>query len=64
MEDLSRFQIERSTDCEDWEDIPHEELNAILDPESDDKVKTFLGVVRNGSHCLLKGYFYRIRPLS
>jgi len=64
MEDLSRFSLERSTDCEDWEDVSHEELNSILDQESDDKAKTFLGVVRNGSQCQLKGYFYRIRPQS
>lgn len=64
MEDLSRFNLERSTDCEDWEDVSNEELTAILDQESDDKTKTFLGVIRGGSQCLLRGYFYRIRPQS
>ncbi len=64
MEDLSAFSLERSAECEDWEEISHEELNAVLDTVSEEKAKTFLGVVRNGSFCQLQGWFYRIRPQS
>ena len=64
MEDISKFPLERSTDCEDWEEVSHQELDAILDQEPEDKINTFLGVVRNGSQCQLQGYFYRIRPQS
>ena len=34
MEDLSRFPLDRSTDCQDWEEVSHEELNQILDQVS------------------------------
>ncbi len=64
MEDLSRFPLERSTDCQDWEEVSHEELNQILDQVSENKASVFLGVVRGGSFCKLEGYFYRIRPQS
>ncbi len=64
MEDISAFSLERSAECEDWEEISHEELNAVLDTVSEEKAKTFLGVVRNGSFCQLQGWFYRIRPQS
>jgi len=64
MEDISAFFLERSTECEDWEEISHEELNAVLDTVSEEKAKTFLGVIRNGSFCQLQGWFYRIRPQS
>ena len=64
MEDISTFSLQRSADCEDWEEVSHEELDAILDTVSEDKAKTFLGVVRNGSFCQLQGWFYRIRPQS
>lgn len=64
MEDISDFSLERSAECEDWEEISHEELDAVLDTVSKDKAKTFLGVVRNGSFCQLEGWFYRIRPQS
>ena len=64
MDDLSAFPLERSPDSEDWEEVGHEELDAVLDTVSDEKAKTFLGVIRNGSFCLLQGWFYRIRPQS
>ncbi|MGP0566824.1 hypothetical protein ACTRW9_02575 [Nitrospina sp. 32_T5] len=64
MEDISPYPIERSADCQEWEDVPHEELESILDTVPEDKVRTFLGVVRNGSFAALDGYFYRIRPRS
>ncbi len=64
MEDISAFSLERSAECEDWEEISHEELNAVLDTVSEETAKTFLSVVRNGSFCQLQGWFYRIRPQS
>ena len=64
MEDISAFSLERSAECEDWEEISHDELDAVLDTVSEDKAKIFLGVIRNGSFCQLQGWFYRIRPLS
>lgn len=64
MDDLSRFTLERSGDCESWEDVSHEELNALLDKVDEDKAKNFLAVARGGSFSKLDGYFYRIRPLS
>ena len=65
MEDISAFALERSEDIdEDWEEVSHEELDAVLDTVSEEKAKTFLGVVRNGSFCQLQGWFYRIRPQS
>ena len=64
MDNLSRFPIERSGDCESWEDVSQEELDATLDTVDDDKAKNFLAVVRGGSFSKLEGYFYRIRPRS
>jgi hypothetical protein len=64
MDNLSCFPIERSGDCENWEDISQEELDAILDKADDEKAKNFLAVVRGGSFSRLEGYFYRIRPRS
>lgn len=64
MDNLSRFPIERSGDCESWEGVPQEELDAILDKVDEDKAKNFLAVVRGGSFSKLEGYFYRIRPQS
>jgi len=62
MEDVSRFPLERSADCQDWEECSQDELNRILDALPEDKVKTFLGVLRNGSFPRLGDFFYRIRP--
>ncbi len=64
MDNLSRFPIERSGDCENWEDVSHEELDALLDTVDEEMAKNFLAVVRGGSFSRLEGYFYRIRPLS
>ena len=64
MDDLSRFPLERSGDCESWEDVSQEELDAILDNIDEDKAKNFLAVARGGSYSQLEGYFYRIRPRS
>ena len=64
MDDLSRFPLERSGDCESWEDVSQEELDAVLDNVDEDKAKNFLAVARGGSYSKLEGYFYRIRPRS
>jgi broad specificity phosphatase PhoE len=64
MDNLSRFPIERSDDCESWEDVSQEELDALLDKLDETKTKNFLAVVRGGSFSMLEGYFYRIRPRS
>jgi len=64
MDDLSRFPLERSGDCESWENVSQEELDAILDNVDEDKAKNFLAVARGGSYSKLEGYFYRIRPRS
>ena len=64
MDNLSRFPIERSGDCENWEDVTHEELDALLDKVDETKAKNFLAVVRGGSFSQLEGDFYRIRPRS
>ena len=64
MDNLSHFPIERSTDCENWEDVSQEELDALLDNVDENKAKNFLAVVRGGSFSRLEGYFYRIRPRS
>ena len=64
MDNLSRFPIERSGDCENWEDVSHEELDALLDTVDEEMAKNFLAVVRGGSFSRLEGYFYRIRPRS
>jgi len=64
MDDLTRFPLERSDDCENWEDVSHAELDALLDKVDEEKAKNFLAVVRGGSFSKLAGYFYRIRPQS
>lgn len=62
MEDISAFPLEQSHDCVDWEPITQEEMSALLDTLSDDRVKMFLGVLRGGSFPRLEGVYYRIRP--
>jgi hypothetical protein len=64
MDNLSRFPLERSGDCESWEDVSQEELDALLDKVDENKAKNFLAVVRGGSFSRLEGYYYRIRPRS
>ena len=61
MEDISMYPLERSTDYYFWEEISFVELNEnILTKLSDEKLKMFLGVLRNGSACKLNNCFYRI----
>jgi hypothetical protein len=64
MDNLSRFPLERSGDCESWEDVSQEELDTLLDKVDENKAKNFLAVVRGGSFSRLEGYYYRIRPRS
>ena len=47
-----------------WEDVSHDELDALLDTVDEERAKTFLAVVRGGSSARLEGYYYRIRPRS
>ena len=61
MEDIAKFSLEKSFDYSFWEEISFEELNqTVLDKLSDQKLKTFFGVIRNGSAFKLNEYFYRI----
>ena len=61
MEDISMYPLERSADYSFWEEISFVELNeSVLVNLSDEKLKTFFGVIRNGSAFKLNGYFYRI----
>ena len=61
MEDISMYPLERSVDYYFWEEVSFAELNeTILTKLSDEKLKTFLGVIRNGSAFKLDNYFYRI----
>lgn len=61
MEDISTYPIERSADFSFWEEISFTDLNeSILINLSDEKLKTFFSVVRNGGTFKLKEYFYRI----
>ena len=61
MEDLSTYPLQRSADYSFWEEITFKDLQtSILATLTDEKLKTFLGVVRNGSAFKLGEYFYRI----
>ncbi len=61
MEDISTHSLQRSADYSFWEEITFEDLQvSILATLTDEKLKTFLGVVRNGSAFKLGEYFYRI----
>ena len=61
MEDISKYPLQKSADYSFWEEISFEELQkTILAKLTDEKLKTFLGVVRNGSAFKLGDYFYRI----
>jgi len=61
MEDITKFPLERSFDYSFWEEISYTELNqTVLDKLSDEKLKTFFGVIRNGSAFKLNEYFYRL----
>ncbi len=62
MEDISAFQIERSADDSFWEEIPYNELmEKVLADIPEEKLKRFLGVVRNGGMFKFGDYFYRIK---
>ena len=61
MENISAYPLQRSTDYAYWEEINFEDLQtSVLDKLSNEKLKIFLGVVRNGSAFKLDEYFYRI----
>ena len=61
MEDISTYPLQRSTDYSFWEEINFEDLQtSVLDKLSNKKLKTFLGVVRNGGTFKLDAYFYRV----
>jgi len=61
MEDISTYPLQRSADYSFWEEITFEDLQTnVLATLTDEKLKTFLGVVRNGSSFKLGEYFYRI----
>jgi hypothetical protein len=61
MEDISIYPIQRSADYSFWEEIKFDDLQkTVLDGLSNDKLKTFFGVVRNGGAFKLGDYFYRI----
>ncbi|MZG52517.1 MAG: hypothetical protein F3743_10925 [Nitrospinae bacterium] len=62
MEDISSFQLERSRNHNNWEEISYQEVEEqILEGLSEDKIKCFLRVVRSGSPFKLNDYFYRIK---
>lgn len=62
MESIEDFLIEKSADNSFWEEVPNEDVfNKILAGLSEGKIKTFLGVVRNGGAFKLGDYFYRIK---
>ena len=61
MENISAYPLQRSTDYAYWEEINFEDLQtSVLDKLSNEKLKTFLGVVRNGGTFKLDAYFYRV----
>ena len=61
MEDISKYPLQRSADYSFWEEITFENLQTnVLAKLTDEKLKIFLGVVRNGSAFKLGEYFYRI----
>ena len=62
MEDISMYPLERSADYYFWEEISFIELNEnILIKLSNEKLKTFFSVIRNGGAFKLNDYYYRIR---
>lgn len=62
MEDISAFPILRSDDFMVWEEVSPPEMEKILDAISEEKLKLFLGVVRNGSPFKLENFYYKIKP--
>ena len=62
MEDISAFPIERSINHISWEEIAYQEVKEqILEGLEEEKLKSFLRVVRSGSPFKLDDYFYRIK---
>ena len=62
MEDISSFQLERSINHNNWEQISYQEVeDQIFKGLTEEKIKCFLRVVRSGSPFKLNGYFYRIK---
>ena len=62
MEDISSFQLERSINHNNWEQISYQEVEEqIFEGLPEDKIKCFLRVVRSGSPFKLNDYFYRIK---
>ena len=60
MEDISDFEILRSEDFLVWEGVSQAEMEKILDAMSEEKLKLFLGIVRNGSPFRLGNFYYKI----
>ena len=61
MEDISTYPLQRSADYSFWEEIAFKDLQtSVLATLTDEKLKIFLGVVRNGSAFKLGEYFYRV----
>ena len=59
MEDISTYPLQRSADYAFWEEVNFKDLQtSVLDKLSNEKLKTFLGVVRNGGAFKLDEYFY------
>ena len=62
MENVEDFLIEKSADNSFWEEVRNEEIfNEIFAGLSEAKIRTFLGVVRNGGTFKLSDDFYRIK---
>jgi len=62
MESVEDFLIEKSADNSFWQEVGNGEVfNEVLAGLSEAKIKTFLGVVRNGGAFKLGDYFYRIK---
>ena len=62
MEDISSFQLERSINHSNWENISYQEVEEqIFEGLPEDKIKCFLRVIRSGSPFKLNDYFYRIK---
>ena len=62
MEDITSFQLERSVNHNNWEQISYQEVEEqIFEGLPEDKIKCFLRVIRSGSPFKLNDYFYRIK---
>ena len=62
MEDISSFQLERSMNHSNWEEVSYQEVEEqLFEGLSEEKIKCFLRVVRSGSPFRLNEYFYRIK---